>query len=158
MSNCPTRNEQELSEMELTATKEIITRLKAVKAEYELTIPRIKDMIENNGDFISLSTLRRVFADGSEEDTFSYERTLAPIAKALLFQGSRDGEDPAAEEDRLEGLKSVILLKNEEIAKLKDLVEHLEGRVEFLLSQIEKKDRRMDEKDEIIRKLMEKVL
>lgn len=42
--------------------------------------------------------------------------------------------------------------------RLIDLVEHLEGRVEFLLSQIEKKDRRMDEKDEIIRKLMEKVL
>ena len=144
--------------MELTATREIITRLKAVKTEYELTIPRIKDMIESNGDFISLSTLRRVFADGSETDAFSYERTLAPIAKALLFQENRDGSNPAAEEDRLEGLKSIILLKNEEIAKLKDLVEHLEGRVEFLLSQIEKKDRRMDEKDEIIRKLMEKCL
>lgn len=142
--------------MELTATREIITRLKAVKSEYELTVPRIKDMIESNGDFISLSTLRRVFADGSENDTFSYERTLAPIAKALLFQDHDNKE--AAEEDRVEGLKTVILLKNEEIAKLKDLVEHLEGRVEFLLSQIEKKDRRMDERDEIIKRLMDKCL
>lgn len=158
MSNCLLKNEQEKPEMELTATREIISRLKAVKAEYELTIPRIKDMIESNGDFISLSTLRRVFADGSENDTFSYERTLAPIAKALLFQDSDGEKSDAVEEDRVAGLKTVILLKNEEIARLKDVVEHLEGRIEFLLSQIEKKDRRMDERDEIIKKLMEKVL
>ena len=34
----------------------------------------------------------------------------------------------------------------------------MEERIKFLLDQIEKKDRRMDEKDEIIKRLMDKVL
>ena len=146
--------------MEITASREIIARLKAVKKEYELTIPRIKDMMEKNGDYISPSTLRRVFAENSEEDTFSYDRTLAPIARVLLFQNSAetDEEEAAAMDDRIDGLKAVILLKNEELARLREMLEHLERRVSFLLEQIEKKDRRMDEKDEIIRRLMDKCL
>ena len=156
------------SDMELTATREIIERLKAVKQESELTIPRIKDMMERNGDYISLSTLRRVFADGSEEDTFSYERTIAPIARALLFQDF-DEKPEVTTEDRVEGLKQVILIKNEQIDILTDQVENLkkqfetlrseyETRLNFLRDQIELKDKRMDEKDLMINRLLEKCL
>ena len=153
------KTENGVSQMELTATKELITKLKAVKREYELTIPRIQEMMEKNGDFVSLSTLRRIFSEGSEEMSFSYDRSLAPVARALLFQDAgSDPESDAATDDRVEGLKAVILLKNEELARLQELNEHLEDRVAFLLGQIEKKDRRMDEKDEMIRKLMDKVL
>ena len=157
------------SDMELTATKEIITQLKAVKKECELTIPRIKDMLEKNGEYISLSTLRRVFADGSEEnDSFSYDRTIAPIARALLFQDN-DEEDEAATDDRIEGLRAVILLKNEQIdmltgqveamrARITSVREEYDARLRFLRDQIELKDKRMDEKDQIINRLMDKVL
>ena len=34
--------------------------------------------------------------------------------------------------------------------------DHLDNRIAFLLEQIEKKDRRMDEKEETIQKLMKK--
>lgn len=157
--------------MEMTVTKELITNLKRVKAEYELTIPRIKEMCDRNGDYLSLSTLRRVFAENSEEDGgFSYDRTLAPLARALLFQDNETEEDnPEAEADRLEGLRAVILLKNEEIDRLKDLNDDLKQqlsdlraeydlRLRFLRDQIELKDRRMDEKDRMINRLMEKCL
>lgn len=169
MSIQPSTFENErCSDMELTATKEIIERLKAVKNESELTIPRIKDMMEKNGDYISLSTLRRVFADGSEEDTFSYDRTIAPIARALIFQDI-DVEHEVTAEDRMEGLKQVILIKNEQIDILTDQVENLknqfetlrteyETRLNFLRDQIELKDKRMDEKDIMINKLLEKCL
>ena len=159
--------------MELTATREIIIQLKSIRNEYELTIPRIKDMLEKNGDYLSLSTLRRVFAEHSEDDnSFSYERTLAPIARALLYQDNEDHEETGDDTilaDRMEGLKAIILFKNEQINMLNDQIEELKEqlnnfraeydlRLRFLRDQIELKDRRMDEKDAIINKLMEKLL
>lgn len=172
MSNMPSEIEKEdYSNLELTATREIILKLKAVKKEYELTIPRIKDMCDKNGDFIAPSTLRRVFAEGSEDnDSFSYDRTLAPLARALLFQDNdAEAENPEAEADRMEGLRAVILLKNEQIDELTDQINELKKqladlraeydlRLRFLRDQIELKDRRMDEKDQMINRLMEKCL
>ena len=145
-------------QMEHTSAAELIRQLKEVKKTQEITYPRIMDRLEKRGYYVSLTTLRRVFADGSEKSaaSFSYENTLMPIAEVLL-----DAEDvptpvnsPWAKE--IDALKSVIHVQNEEIARLHELKEHLENRVTFLLEQIDKKDRRMDEKDEIIKKLMEK--
>ena len=169
-----TFDNEELSKMELTATREIILKLKDVKNECELTIPRIKDMLERNGDYLSISTLRRVFAEGSEDDpSFSYDRTISPIARALLFQDHDEDcnadDDSSVVEDRIEGLKSVILLKNEQISNLLDQNEELkhqidqmrsefESRLNFLRDQISLKDRRMDEKDQMINRLIEKYL
>ena len=91
-------------------------------------------------------------------DSFSYESTLLPISEVLL--GAEDiptpENSPYAKE--IDGLKSVIHAQNEEIARMHEIKEHLETRITFLLDQIEKKDRRMDEKDEIIRKRLEKCL
>ena len=81
-----------------------------------------------------------------------------PIAEVLLNVEDvpTSPDNPFAKE--IDSLKAVIHVQNEEIARLHDIKEHLEQRVTFLLEQIEKKDRRMDEKDEIIRKLMDKCL
>lgn len=135
-----------------SASQEIILKLKAIKKDHELTLPRIQDLIEKNGEFVSMSSLRRVFAAGSENESFSYERTIIPIARALLLK--TDEEDA----DKIEELRAVLMIKNEEIERLHEINKHLEQRVTFLLEQIEKKDRRMDERDEIIKRLMDKVL
>lgn len=146
--------------MEHTRSQELIRQLKEIKAANEITYPRILDRMERNGKVVSLTTLRRVFADGSEKnaESFSYENTLLPIAEALLEPEDVPtlADSPYAKE--IDGLKAVLHVQNEEIARLHEMKEHLEGRITFLLEQIEKKDRRMDEKDEIIRKLMEKCL
>ena len=149
-----------VSSMELTRAQELIRQLKDIKSKNEITYPRIMERMEKNGKVVSLTTLRRVFADGSElnADAFNYETTLMPIAEVLL-----NAEDVPTPKDspyaaEIDGLKSVIHVQNEEIARLHDIKEHLESRVTFLLEQIEKKDRRMDEKDEIIRRLMDKCL
>lgn len=146
--------------MELTNAQQLIRQLKEIKAKNEITYPRILERMEKNGKFVSLTTLRRVFADGSEMNagSFSYEGTLMPIAEVLLNAEDMPtpADSPYAKE--IDGLKAVIHVQNEEIARLHDMKEHLESRITFLLEQIEKKDRRMDEKDEIIRKLMDKVL
>jgi len=147
----------EVSRMELTRSQELIRQLKEIKTKNEITYPRIMERMEKNGKFVSLTTLRRVFADGSElnADSFNYENTLLPIAEALLNVEDlpTPADSPYAKE--IDGLKAVIHVQNEEIARLHEMKEHLESRITFLLEQ---KDRRMDEKDETIRRLMDKLL
>lgn len=144
--------------MELTKSQELIKQLKEIKESNEITYPRIMERMERNGKVVSLTTLRRVFAVGSEENAsnFNYESTLLPIAEALLSVEDlpTPADSPFAKE--IDGLKAVIHCQNEEIARLHEMKEHLESRITFLLEQIEKKDRRMDEKDETIRQLMDK--
>ena len=146
--------------MEHTSAQELIKKLKQVKRDGEITYPRIMDRIEANGKYVSLTTLRRVFADGSEmnADGFNYENTLLPIADALLPIEDTPTLNDAPNGKEIAGLKAVIRTQAEEIAHLYDLNQHLHKRITFLLEQIEKKDRRMDEKDETIRRLMNKVL
>lgn len=149
--------EKEVSRMEHTKSQELIKQLKEIKKRNEITFPRIIDRMEKKGKVVSLTTLRRVFADGSEmnADSFSYENTLMPIAEVLLNVEDLPTQDsPYAKE--IEALKAVIHVQNEELAKMHELKDHLEDRITFLLDQIEKKDRRMDEKDETIRQLMDK--
>lgn len=155
-----THEQDGVSSMELTRSQELIRQLKEIKTKNEITYPRIMERMEKNNKFVSLTTLRRVFADGSEANAnnFNYENTPLPIAEALLNVEDlpTPADSPYAKE--IDGLKAVIHVQNEEIARLHDMKEHLENRITFLLEQIEKKDRRMDEKDEIIKQLMEKVL
>ena len=142
--------------MEFTRAQELIKQLKEAKKNNEITYPRIMERLEANGKFISLTTLRRVFADGSEQSAgnFNYESTLMPLAEVLLNAEDVPTEAASPYAAEIDGLKAVIHVQNEEIARLHEMKEHLEGRITFLLEQIEKKDRRMDEKDEMIRRIM----
>lgn len=144
--------------MELKTANDLIFRLKSVREERKLSLPDIMEMIEKNNDYISMTTLRRVFADGSECLDFSYDKTIRPIVNALL---SSEEEAPAAAAE-IDLLKSVIRLKNETIDSLKERIDTIKSeydrRLAFLRDQIEKKDRRMDEKDAIIKMLMEKCI
>lgn len=142
-----------------TKAQELIRQLKEAKTQNEVTYPRILERMEKKGKYVSLTTLRRVFADGSElnAQSFSYENTLLPIAEALLeVEDVPTVDSPYAKE--IDSLKAVIHVQNEEIARLHDIKEHLEMRITFLIEQIEKKDRRMDQKDDIIRMLMDKCI
>ena len=146
------------SRMELTRSQELIKQLKEIKETHEITYPRIIERMEKNGKYVSLTTLRRVFAEGSETNAsnFNYESTLLPIAEALLNVEDMPTPENSPYAKEIDGLKAVIHVQNEEIARLHELKEHLEDRITFLLEQIDKKDRRMDEKEETIQKLMNK--
>lgn len=129
----------------------IIQELKKAKNEKEITYPRLIDMLEANGTPLGLTTLRRVFAEGSEvSDSFNYGTTIAPLEAILLQDDIPEPEsNPYAKE--LEGYKAVIHSQNEELVRLYKMVEHLESRVDFLVGQI-------DKKDSLIQRLMDKVL
>ena len=54
-------------------TKELIIKLKQVREEKNLSYNDIVALIEKNGDFLSRSSVQRVFSEGSEDISFKYE-------------------------------------------------------------------------------------
>lgn len=65
-------------------TRDLILQLKEIRAERDLSYQEILELVEDSGGFLSLSTVRRVFADGSEDENFRYDSTIKPLAVALL--------------------------------------------------------------------------
>ena len=147
----------------MTNTKDIILKLKEVKEEKGLSINDILKMVEANNEFVSKTTITRVFAEGSEENSFRYEETLRPIANALLDIDTIEETDNSD----IQAMKTLLKYKMDTIQTLEkqiedkdaafnkekiDLIDKFEterklynDRIEFLLSQIDLKDKRMDQ-------------
>lgn len=143
--------------------KDIIIKLKQVREEKGLSYAEILTLLENNGDYVSKSTLSRVFAEGSEESTFKYEETIRPIAKVLLDIETIEDDDDID----VQAMKSLLKYKIQRIEELESKVEQLESalnkekikyhekldkerkvfdeRLDFLKEQISLKDKRMDQ-------------
>lgn len=167
----------------MTNSKDIIIRLKEVREEKGLSFNDILTLMEKNGDFLSKSTISRVFADGSEEQSFRYEETIRPIANALLDIENIEDTDNMD----VRAMKSLLKYKIQRIEELEKQIEHLstaldkekirsnekleEERerfhrsIDFLREQIDYKDQRMDlllgavqEKDKLHKEMLEKLL
>ena len=167
----------------MTNSKDIIIRLKEVREEKGLSYNDILNLMEQNGDYLAKSTISRVFADGSEEQSFRYEETIRPIANALL------DIDNIEETDNMDtrAMKSLLKYKNDRIVELEKRIEQLETAldkekikyhekmdiererwnrsIDFLKEQVAYKDNRMDlllnsvqEKDNLHREMLEKLL
>lgn len=133
---------------------EIIRNLKRVRAEDGLSISEIVKLCEDAGESVSETTIKKVFAEGSEACGFNYETTLKPIISVLLGD-----HEETAETDMM------ISVAEFKAAKIKDLEAQLERmensykrRIEFLKNQIEIKDARIDKRDEMITKLIDTII
>lgn len=146
----------------MTNTKEIIVKLKEVRQEKKLSYADILKLMEKNSDYLSKSTLSRIFAEGSEEVNFDYENTIRPIAKALLDIETIEDDDTMD----VQALKTLLRYKIQRIEDLERQVEQLTAAldkekvkshekvekerersnksIEFLKEQIALKDKRMD--------------
>ena len=146
----------------MNKTRDLIIKLKAVKDEKGYSLNDIVNLVEQNGDFISRSSIQRVFADGSEDSSFRYEDTLRPIAKALLDIENIEDTDSLD----VATLKALLKYKMQRIEDLENQLEHLqaaldneklkrhekiddirneyERKIDFLKDQITLKDKRMD--------------
>ena len=167
----------------MTNTKDLIIKLKEVREEKGLSYNDILVLMEKNGDFLSKSTISRIFADGSEEMSFRYEETIRPIAKALLDIETEEETDDLD----TKALKSLLKYKIERIEELESQIEHLEAAldrekvkyheklesererhnrsIDFLKEQVAYKDKRMDllleavfEKDQQHKEMLAKIL
>ena len=141
-------------------TKDVILQLKKVKAERNLTLQQVHEKVLENGGFISLSTVRRVFAEGSEDQGFRYEDSIMPIVNALLDvqSSSKDAENDGAD---IETLRAVLRYKNSVIAelqadaanveaKVKAAKEEQQKKIDFLVAQLAGKDEQLKAKDQQI--------
>lgn len=140
---------------------DIISRLKKIREENDLSYKKIVDMVEKNGEYVSLSTVRRVFEDGSEAYGYQYDNTLRPIADAVLgVYGEPDGIED--DDDTVEALRAVIRYKNERLkeleSRLKQTEESYSRRLDFVKEQIALKDSRIDRRDSMIEKLLDTLL
>lgn len=149
---------------------EKIKEIKSIKKSMKLTYMEIVDEMKEL-DFstaVSLSSLRRVCSNGSESkaSSFNYDEIIAPIynaVKSLEKKGKPEVEDPF--EIELEGYKAVIAVQNEELDRLFEMKELLDGRVDFLINQIQTKDamisdllRMLGEKESTIKLILDQII
>ena len=137
-----------------------IKRLKEIKEEQGLSVSQIMSKMAEKGYPVSESTLKRIFAPGSEKMSFRYHESIAPVAEVLFEEyGDTGATDDAAElrkiiADRDKTIEN-LMIKIEEQEKsaqqfqkmcserrtlLESHISDLQAEVELLRSQIEKKD------------------
>ena len=159
----------------MDSTKEIVLKLQELQKNKGYKNGDIVRLVKKNGGYVSLSTVKRVFKVGGENDTFSYEDTLRPIMDALLGVE----EDDENEDEDEKSIKEVMRLKGDLIADLErknlELIaenekfkkdnEHNERHIAFLQEQLQYKDKRMDlyweaicEKDARIKEFEKQIL
>ena len=158
--------------MELEKMKrKTIRRLKEIKADQGLSISQIMDMLEERGQYVSEPTLKRIFADGSEEKNFRYADSIMPVADVLLdLYGDKSGIDDADSLRHIIREKNkfieLLMVKLEEQAKnhaekeavYADRKEAFEKQIEQMKSQISRYEQAIDKKDALIEKLLNSVL
>ena len=153
----------------MVKVSDIVIKLKKVKEERGLSYNDIQKLIEKNGDFVSKSTICRVFAKNSEEKGFRYEITIRPIAKALLDIENLEDDDTT----NVQAMKSLLKYKIQRIEELEQqldkekiksqqqLIEQeneYKKRFDFLNNQIALKDKRIDNLLETTTKLLSQIL
>lgn len=138
----------------MTNSKDLILKLKEVNAVKKMSYSEIEAITERNGEHVSIPSISRVFAEGSENGSFRYEGTLKPIANAIL------DIDVIEEDDDLDtqALKIMLQYKAEKIRELEaaldhEKVKHLEKiekereqfhkSLDFLKEQVRLKDERI---------------
>ena len=111
-----------------------------------------------------MSTVKKVFSEGSEDLNFRYEDSVKPIADVLL----RIHQPEKTDEPEVEALRQIVLLKNaildetrEELARTKDReaeikadaqgkIDYLKDRVEYLQGRLDRADKLIDERKAFI--------
>ena len=142
--------------------KSTIIKLKKIKQEQNLSIKKIMDLLEDQGQFVSEGTLKKIFAEGSEEKSFRYQDTLAPLADVLL-----DIYGDQSEVNDVAILKRIIREKNKQIEFLMVKMEEqkevyaerkamYERRIEDLNAQLKRLDISVEKKDKMLEQLMDK--
>lgn len=107
---------------------EIIIQLKQIRKERDLSLQDVLDLVIASGGYLSLSSVKRVFAEGSENQSFRYLDTIQPIVRALLGVTEETPENNDITANEIDALKNVILLKDSMIQDLRKENEALSAR------------------------------
>lgn len=132
------------------ATRKVILRLKEVKSQKGLSQQDIFEMCANRGEYVSQSSIRRVFAKGSEDGPDFRQSTIDPIFHAII--GTEQLELTDAEEAALSETEKEVIVEN---AALKAMVEMKDASIGDLSAQILRLN---EEKDSLTRQLADALL
>lgn len=113
-------------------TRKVILRLKEVRNQKGLTYQDIVDACEAQNESVSLSTVKRIFARGSEDGPDYRTYTINAIFHAVI--GTEDLELSAAEEAALTDTAKEVVTEN---AALKAVIEMRDATIDDLQHQIE---------------------
>ena len=143
---------------------EFIKELKELRSQKGITYQQIADETENNGESVSLSTIKHVFSDKYNHD-HSWELVLRPIANVLMPPTEDDDLETRALQTRLELNKEIIKQLQERLdnkeEKHKNRESFLMEQIAFYKDQIKFKDaeikrfqENIDRKDAMLRKIL----
>lgn len=139
--------------------REIVLQLKQIKRENEWSSQHIYEMVKAAGFYTSITSVRRVFAEGSEKQNFRYQDTIQPIAQVML--GIHEDAAPMNPTEA-DALKQIALLKESMIQDLQRENEQLKARIDELekvivVMRIEEYEKRLEEKDIAIQRARDRV-
>ena len=151
--------------MEINKLKcDTVGRLRRVKKDNGLTISQIMDMLEKRNCYISETTIKRLFSENNDPSSFKYQSTIAPLADVLLdiYNDESGSEDVSALKAMIHDkneMISILVVKNEEIrADYEKRIIHLQKQIAMLEEHLLFREKQIDKKDEIISKLLSKVV
>ena len=85
-------------------------------------------MIEASGDHVSINTIKKFLASGSEHESFNYHQSIEPIARVL-----RPAE-PDIDKERIIAAQAVHIIDLEQyIQTLKDQIDRKDAQLAALL-------------------------
>ena len=148
------------------ATKKVIARLKEVKTQKEMSCQDIANICDQNGEPISLSSIKRIFAKGSEDGKDYRAYTLNAIFHAVI--GTEEVELSAEDEEMLSdtckeimtenaALKAVIELNEKHIEELNAIIANLESSLTEMESEKDTMMIQLETTTEMFRIAMESI-
>ena len=112
-----------------TKKEEVLRQLKLVRKAKNLSYQDIVDGTEEMGMAVSMSSVKRVFAEDSRACDFRYSTTLRPIVRFVMGIDG-DAEEPKTFEEAkvsADGLAAVVDYKDALITKMEQELAHLKG-------------------------------
>lgn len=110
----------------MIVNQDLLEKLHAAKEAKYLSYQEIVDRTEENGEAVSLSTVKRVFQKGADLTGFRYNQTIRPIVRVVLgldeeTEAPKPESDPQQAEQyytTIEAMKSVIDFKHQQVTDL----------------------------------------
>lgn len=141
-----------------------VERIRNTKKEHGLTVPQIIERLDAKGYFLSEATVKRVFSENYDPMSFRYRDTIAPLADVLLdLYGDKSGSsDVAALKAMIHDKNKMIdmlIVKNEELKRdYEKRLAHLQKQIDSLEKHLDFREKIVQRKDDVIEKLINKVL
>ena len=148
-----------------------IKRLKEIKEEQGLSVSQIMSKMAEKGYPVSESTLKRIFAPGSEKMSFRYQESIAPLEEVLFGEyGDTSGEEDTDE------LQEIIRARDKTIAELMIKIENqektadqvgklcaerralLESHIKSLQEEVDMLRDQIEKKDKMFERLMSRLV